>query len=200
MSQCLQRVLVPIAVLILSAAAERAHGQYDLTGDWHISNLHGPGPDKTEWDATIVQEGAALTVGEWDGSIDPMTGRFVIVTYRHPRCDGPYGIHAELIDPNHFSGYLGGYIVFEDEQCHLVSVPVTGVRLDPIDLCAGDCDGNGRATVEEVVRLVRCLLAPIPAIEQPCNHICAADIDASGSISVNELVSVVNNVLYGCEL
>lgn len=59
--------------------------------------------------------------------------------------------------------------------------------------CAGDCDGSGQVTVEELTRAVRMLLgvAPIGA--------CAAvDHDGDGTVTVDEIVRAVDAALGGC--
>lgn len=58
--------------------------------------------------------------------------------------------------------------------------------------CAGDCDGNGTVTVDELVRAVSLALGEAAA---PC---ASADVDANGHIVVSELVAAVNAALDGC--
>jgi subtilisin-like proprotein convertase family protein len=59
--------------------------------------------------------------------------------------------------------------------------------------CTGDCDGNGRVAVNELVLGVNI------GLERANVSMCPAfDADGSGSVVVNELVSGVGNALNGC--
>lgn len=66
--------------------------------------------------------------------------------------------------------------------------PVHGVT----EPCEGDCDGDGRVTVAELVRGVRCRLSPIPGLG--CTE-CFV-----GSATINTMVRAVANSLNGCTL
>jgi hypothetical protein len=59
--------------------------------------------------------------------------------------------------------------------------------------CLGDCDGDGRVTVDEVITMVNIALgsSPISACE-------AGDVDGGGQITVDEIVTAVNLALDGC--
>ncbi len=59
--------------------------------------------------------------------------------------------------------------------------------------CTGDCDDNGRVTVDELVRGVALALALAPSEE------CHLDRDESGGISIAELLLAVNHALRGCD-
>ncbi|HUI25704.1 MAG TPA: calcium-binding protein [Candidatus Kryptonia bacterium] len=59
--------------------------------------------------------------------------------------------------------------------------------------CTGDCDDNGRVTVDELVQGVNIALAN--AVLATCP---AFDADHSNIVTVDELVSAVNNALDGC--
>ena len=63
----------------------------------------------------------------------------------------------------------------------------------PATLCAGDCDGDGRVIVAELVTGVRIALAA-DAIGR-CRTL---DGDASDTVSVSELVKATGNLLSGC--
>ena len=62
----------------------------------------------------------------------------------------------------------------------------------PRDFCPGDCDGNYRVTVAELVQGVRLALGDTAA---DCT---VFDLDESGFVSIAELVSAVNVSLHGC--
>jgi hypothetical protein len=60
-------------------------------------------------------------------------------------------------------------------------------------ICAGDCDGSGDVTVDEIITLVNIALgnAPVTTCE-------AGDANHDGQITVEEIVTAVNNALNGC--
>ena len=59
--------------------------------------------------------------------------------------------------------------------------------------CAGDCNGNGQVTIEELIRGVNIALGTLPATE--CT---ALDRDGGGHVTINELVAAVASALDGC--
>lgn len=63
----------------------------------------------------------------------------------------------------------------------------------PARHCAGDCDGDGFVTVDEIVRLVGAALAG------GTGDCAAGDLDENGGISVDEIVSAVSAALLGCD-
>ena len=60
-------------------------------------------------------------------------------------------------------------------------------------LCAGDCDGDGAVTVDEIVRGVDIALG-----SQPLTACASIDANGDGQVSVDELVRAVNAALHGC--
>lgn len=60
-------------------------------------------------------------------------------------------------------------------------------------LCAGDCDGNGEVTINELVQAVAIALGRSPT--DACR---AADANADGTVAINELVAAVRSALGGC--
>ena len=60
-------------------------------------------------------------------------------------------------------------------------------------VCAGDCNGDGLVTVDELVRAVNIALGS--AALDVCR---ASDVDADGSVGIDELVRAVNAALQGC--
>jgi hypothetical protein len=59
--------------------------------------------------------------------------------------------------------------------------------------CAGDCDGNSRVTVDEIVTGVNLALNTVSP------GACAAlDTDSSRTVTVDEIVAAVTNLLFGC--
>lgn len=59
--------------------------------------------------------------------------------------------------------------------------------------CAGDCDGNGAVSIDELLRAVGIALAV-----QPAGSCDAADPGRDGVVTIDELVRAVNNSLDGC--
>ena len=59
--------------------------------------------------------------------------------------------------------------------------------------CAGDCDGDARVTVAEIVRAVAVALGSAPL--STCE---AADADASGTVTIDDLVAALGAALDGC--
>jgi hypothetical protein len=59
--------------------------------------------------------------------------------------------------------------------------------------CAGDCNGNGAVSVDELVRGVGAALGNVPVAT--CT---AIDTNGDGQIAVNELVGAVGSALSGC--
>lgn len=62
-------------------------------------------------------------------------------------------------------------------------------------VCAGDCNGNGEVTVDELVRGVNIALGGAEL-----NTCTALDSDGDSSVAVNELVAAVSNALGGCSV
>lgn len=60
--------------------------------------------------------------------------------------------------------------------------------------CAGDCDGSGEVTVDEILTLVNVALGNTPL--EACAN---ADTDGSGAIEVTEILAAVNHALLGCQ-
>jgi hypothetical protein len=63
----------------------------------------------------------------------------------------------------------------------------------PLPVCAGDCNADGRISVDEIVLSVGIAVSGFD-IEQ-CD---AADIDGNGEVSVDELVVIIDNAMSEC--
>ena len=59
--------------------------------------------------------------------------------------------------------------------------------------CAGDCGGDGRVSVDELVKLVNIALG-----RQPLSNCSAGDTNGDGEITIDEIVRAVNRLLVGC--
>jgi hypothetical protein len=62
-----------------------------------------------------------------------------------------------------------------------------------VSTCIGDCNGDGRVTVDEVVTGVNIALGVVPASACP-----AFDGNGDGTVTVDEILQAVNNALNGC--
>ncbi len=60
-------------------------------------------------------------------------------------------------------------------------------------MCAGDCSGDGRVTIDELVRIVATALG-----EQPLSECAAADVDEDGRLAIDETVRAVATAVGGC--
>jgi hypothetical protein len=59
--------------------------------------------------------------------------------------------------------------------------------------CAGDCNGNGTVTVNELIMAVNIALGALPSGNCP-----ACDTNGDGAVSISELVAAVTKALNGC--
>ena len=62
--------------------------------------------------------------------------------------------------------------------------------------CAGDLDGNGRVTVDEVLTVVNAALSGCGV--PPAVASCPGDLDGSGSVTIGEILQAVNAALAAC--
>jgi hypothetical protein len=59
--------------------------------------------------------------------------------------------------------------------------------------CAGDCNGNGQVSVDEILTIVDIALGSAPLSE--CEP---GDADHDGQITINDILTAVDNALNGC--
>ena len=69
----------------------------------------------------------------------------------------------------------------------IVSVTPTAIG------CAGDCDGSGVVTVDDLVKLVNIALGNLPV-----TTCLAGDTNGDGQIAINEIIAAVNRALSSC--
>lgn len=60
------------------------------------------------------------------------------------------------------------------------------------DSCPGDCNGDGRVSVAELIRGVQCYASPIPEPGRNC------EACYTPPVGINKLIQGVNNALKGC--
>ncbi len=73
------------------------------------------------------------------------------------------------------------------------AVPAASGTPAAISACAGDCDGNGQVTVDEIITLVTIALG-----DAPLDDCLNGDTNQDGSITVDEVLAAVSNALNGC--
>lgn len=71
--------------------------------------------------------------------------------------------------------------------------PPPTATVTPLPRCLGDCNGDGRVSVDELVRGVAIALGNVPFAECP-----ALDRNGDGEVAVYELITAVNAALAGC--
>jgi cytochrome c peroxidase len=116
--------------------------------------------------------------------------------------DGPYA--GDGSKNPYKSGFIVGFSLTEQEKQDVLEFLksltdtefVTNPQFsDPFtaNFCAGDCDLNGKVTVDELITAVNVGLdgAPLAAC-------LVADPSADGTVAINELVAAVNAALNGC--
>lgn len=79
------------------------------------------------------------------------------------------------------------------EALHSAGPAEHGIVGGVVAPCAGDCDGNGRVAVDELVRAVRIALGMAAIGDCP-----GLDANGDGRVEVAELVAAVRNALDGC--
>jgi poly(3-hydroxybutyrate) depolymerase/6-phosphogluconolactonase (cycloisomerase 2 family) len=116
---------------------------------------------------------------------DPMTGVLSFLEALRDERDGVDGLAAAAqlaVSPD------GGHVYAAGIQDNAVAVfSVTASR------CAGDCNGDGEVTVDELLRGVNVTLGSVPVSACP-----VLDRDANGAVSVDELLIAVGAVLDSC--
>lgn len=69
----------------------------------------------------------------------------------------------------------------------------TPTPTEPVTACPGDCDGNGRVSIAELVRAVNIALQ-----NDTVANCRAADVNGDGRVTINELIQAVNSALQQC--
>lgn len=93
-------------------------------------------------------------------------------------------------------GLGGAYGVVSSSDARFVYVSSQfddSVAVFRASTCAGDCDGDGIVTVDEIVTAVNIALGAQPGAS--CG---AADVNGDANVTVEELVAAVNAALIGC--
>ncbi|MBX3026205.1 PEP-CTERM sorting domain-containing protein [bacterium] len=103
--------------------------------------------------------------------------------------------HEALVidDSNPSPGELGNYIGAQMAAVNLDLAAPTPTPTQAPTTCAGDCNGDGTVTVNEIITGVTIALGSAPV------DACAVlDADGDGQVAVNELILAVQRLLTGC--
>ena len=155
--------------------------------------------------ATFSRDGGA--------TLDPIT-RLTDVSFPVPPLSRQMTASGNF-DPGTSACYMGEYIgvaadaenfyyAWGDNRDTVVSshfprgradpdVFLTTVVVPPLSLCVGDCDGDGRVTVSELVKMVGIALGT-----QPASTCVSGDANRDGQITVSEVLFAVQNALNNC--
>lgn len=77
--------------------------------------------------------------------------------------------------------------------------PFDSTDCAPLPPCVGDCNGDGRVAVNELVRMVGVGLEMFRCADDAESACLGGDADCSCSITVDEIVRAVGNALTGCD-
>jgi hypothetical protein len=125
---------------------------------------------------------AAATLGT------PRQGSFELgrVTFRSRQSSPETLLRVHRETPRVSDVSAGGRSVLD--RAHSVAIVVEDSTVD----CAGDCNGDGAVTVDELTKLVRLVMS---ASGDVCS---AADRDSDARITVDEVLAAVARSLFGC--
>jgi hypothetical protein len=124
---------------------------------------------------TPLQSG---TTGDFVAGFNSSGSGLVFSTYV------PIGVGPLALMPGAI--YLAGY---NPNQQGLLAIKLTAGAAT----CIGDCSGDGRVTVDEIVRGVNIALGTLLVGDCP-----SLDTDGSGTVTVDELIRALTNALGGC--
>jgi PKD repeat protein len=170
-----------------------------------LANLPGVTLPETLWASTVVEGGlrdamrTAASASDWhfvDGIFDAFsTHGYCADQHWLVRLTQTFGIQGNVdgaVHPN-----ADGHAVYRDRIASSLTRDfyVNGAVGSPRvpDQCAGDCNGDGPVTVDELVKGVGIALGNRPLLTCP-----AFDADRNGRVTVDELVAAVNTALNGC--
>lgn len=81
----------------------------------------------------------------------------------------------------------------------LVVVLIFGAPSAMASSCLGDCDGDGRVTVDELMTEVIIIFGIRLAIDLPPKSCAALDPDGDGEVWVTDLLAAINYAHSGCQ-
>lgn len=93
----------------------------------------------------------------------------------------------------------GGLTAKEEPTVHIVLIILVGALVslfsarDAQAQCGGDCNGDGRVVINELITGVNIALG-----SQPVSVCPSFDVSRDGTVAINEIISAVNNALNGC--
>ena len=191
-----------LVLVIPVAAAVDISGLYTAT----VAGKHGK---TTSLELTLAQQGTSLTgtlqvtgtpcftslgfVGSLNGNVltgaatDAMSRIDIQLTASGDQLAGTYNISAGPCTG------LTGMLTFTQAAAAATPTPNATPTPPPAALCAGDCNGDGMVTVNELLTMVNIGLGT--ADVSTCR---AGDTNVDGMITINEVLAAVNNALNGC--
>jgi hypothetical protein len=86
-----------------------------------------------------------------------------------------------------------GHVFYTPARYHTVASSPRLLTIGPGSACVGDCDGDGRVTVDELIRVLMIPLG-VGSVDS-CAH---GNLPGDSIIDVDDLVTIVNNILNGC--
>src|SRR5690606_29011987 len=95
--------------------------------------------------------------------------------------------------PGAASSAPNGFVVSDGRVLFAADDAGSGTELWADGPCAGDCNGDGMVSIDELIRAIR-----IPLGESALEVCPAIDATGDGEVGINELIAAVNNALSGC--
>ena len=163
------------------AADFNRDGRMDIATSSDFGNIANP---------TDFNDKVSVLLGNGDGTFMPLVDFDVGL--------GPFGIVAADLNGDHKADIASANV---DDG----TVSVLLNTSTPVQTCAGDCNGDGHVSVDEVIRLVNITLGvPQPSAcaagGAPVSTCALGDQNGDGKITVDEIVAAVSKALNGCTL
>ena len=221
LSDCVTSECVPVAVAVADLNGDSkpdiivANNEDDsvsvLLGNCNLTFNPAPGSfpgvaSSPEWvvAADFDRDGRMdiATSGDFDNKVSVLHGNGDgTFTPTMPTVDslfdvglGPFGIVAADFNGDHKRD-----IASANADDGTVSVLLNTTT--PAQSCAGDCNGNGQVSVDEVITLVNITLGSVCTVGGAQVSTCTAgDLNGDQQITIDEIVAAVNKALNGCTL
>ncbi len=113
---------------------------------------------------------------------------------------------ASNLVPDDFNNDVDAFLAcnpFDELQCVLSPVTPTPTATPTVDgdrPCVGDCNGDGRVTIDDLIKMVNIALGlqNVCGGEDGMGQCLAGDANCDCEITVDEIILAVNNNLHGC--
>jgi hypothetical protein len=161
------------------AADFNRDGHVDIATSSDFGNLANP---------SDLNDKVSVLLGNGDGTFMPLVDFDVGL--------GAFGIVAADLNSDHKPDIASANVDDGTVSVLLNTTP-------PAQTCAGDCNGNGQVSVDEVITLVNITLAvPQPSActagGTPVSVCTGGDLNGDGQITIDEIVAAVSKALNGC--